>query len=274
MTSFRQLPPLTDFYTKRPFSTWEEVNPDLYGNAFCDLDGIPFRRGDPLKRQRRLPALFDLKRMLMGDLIPGTSWGASLANLLTSGEWEKLRRPVIQRNNSVREFCGTRCQTLDVHEEWSYTFPSEEDMMHVGEEGVVVFGVQRLDGLLGLCKRCHECFHLGLALAKGRLNNALTWMGGINGWSLKEGQQYYDFIYERHIRMSDLNWALDLGGITHPSGGFVVKSPWQRDDDIPQLLFAPSKVHEGETITIPLNCQWRLAKESQWTAARSTPFDD
>ena len=52
-------------------------------DQFHDLDGGAIERGESyLGAGRRLPAVLDTGKTVVGDLIPVTSWGSSLANLL------------------------------------------------------------------------------------------------------------------------------------------------------------------------------------------------
>lgn len=165
----------------------------LFGDLFYMLDGRKIRRGEFTSGDlSRLPAVLDNNQTVCGDLIPSSSWGSSLANLLTKKSWDTLRHPLIEKNNHVCQLCGCKKKVLDVHEVWSYDFPKQEDLDQASaNENITAFGLQTLQGLMTICKKCHECFHLGLALVNGRLDIALERLAGLNCWDGEQVNDYY-----------------------------------------------------------------------------------
>jgi hypothetical protein len=252
--------PLADLFQRHPLTSWDDVHPSM-GDQFFDLEGNVIRRGHPFNiNSKRLPALLDDRQTVVGDLIPGTSWGSSLANMLTKASWDALRHPLIARNNNVCELCGTKHPTLDVHEIWSYDFPDEE--LPDPESDEVLFGTQRLDGLMAICKECHECFHLGLAIKNGRQQVVFQRLAYLNQWSMKEVEDYFDVIYERHLMLGKVHWILDLRSVAeHPDGGLTLKSSWARDEEVPALLV--SETQWGTNITALVGVRWRHYKQ-EW----------
>lgn len=93
------------------------------------------------------------------ELVPSSSWGNNLrdeANL-SRGDWDTLRRGCYERAGHKCEICGgvswrtyggKRKKIVECHEIWSY-------------EG----GVQRLEGLVALCSKCHRVKHIGRELS-------------------------------------------------------------------------------------------------------------
>lgn len=131
------------------------------------------------------------------DLIPESSWGASLANILTSKSWGDLRDASISIAEGCED-CGSRVK-LECHELWSY---DEES------------GVQTLEALRSLCSLCHETYHLGLASSKGRFERAFDRLALINRITYEERAGYRAAIYDKHAIRSDIEWVLDLSLIT------------------------------------------------------------
>ncbi len=262
--------PLDAYFRRRPLRSWDDVDAGLFGDVWWCLDGRKINRGEPVGQRRRLPALLDTHRTVLGDLIPQTSWGSSLANLLTGASWNALRRPLIAANHNVCELCGRQHDTLDAHEVWSYEFPGAEDWAQRHDPKLTVCGTQHLVGLMAICKTCHECFHTGLANARGRLDEVLERIAGLNNWSMEEAIEYYKATGTRWERASEIHWILDLSRVEHPDGGVIVKSPWEVSTEDPRFVTAPSRVEgEPDMFTALLGVRWRFANEEQWRPALS-----
>lgn len=127
------------------------------------------------------------------DLIPETSWCASLANMLAPKSWEKLRNRALERAEGCED-CGTR-ERLECHEMWRY---DEET------------GVQRLEALRSVCCECHETYHLGLASVRGRYSAAFARLMLINRIEKYEASEFEAEIFDKFIRRSEIEWVLDL----------------------------------------------------------------
>lgn len=258
--------PLSAHFQRRPLQSWSDIDARYFGDSWRCLDGREIRRGQPIGQRRRLPILLDTRRTLLGDLIPQTSWGSSLANLLTKASWDRLRHPLIEANNGVCEVCGWRHETLDVHEMWDYEFPPPEEWAQ--RETVSLFGRQILVGLIAVCKACHECFHPGLANVNGRLQEVLERLARINNWSIDEAREYDRVLCRRGQRAGEIFWLLDLGWVKHPDGGLLIRSPWQAVQEDQRFVTAPSRVEgEPDSVTAILQARWRFAHETSWRPA-------
>lgn len=130
------------------------------------------------------------------DLIPATSWGASLANILTPGSWKRVRDGVVNFAGGCED-CGVQ-NNLECHEIWSY----DEEI-----------GVQTLVGLRSVCDACHETYHLGFARVNGRYAAALERLATINRIAKKEIERFESEIVEKFISRSEIEWTLDLTAI-------------------------------------------------------------
>lgn len=246
---------------------WAQI-PAFFGDKFQNFDGDPLRRGVAFDSRRydRLPVLLSNRRSIASDFIPMTSWGSSLANLLTRKSWDRLRLPRNARNNDVCECCGTVHESLENHEIWSYHLPMEWEARQAGlAEGQLLFGVQRLDDIWPVCHPCHECFHLGFALKTGRFDAAVTRLCSINQWDADTFRRYYETAGERLALHSEFLWALDLALVAgHPDGGLTIRAPWALSKDNPIILEAPPPPQiEGvrPRFTVLLNATWRFASD-------------
>lgn len=146
------------------------------------------------------------------DLIPSSSWNASLANMLLPKAWATIRTVA----NALAEGCVDcgASDRLECHEDWSYDERA---------------GVQTLRGLLSLCGRCHETRHLGFARVRGRYDKALSRLGMLNRLGKGELSAFADETFERFERRSRRLWKLDLSFLAgHGLGlkrGYALTSP-------------------------------------------------
>lgn len=136
------------------------------------------------------------------DLIPRTSWGASLANLLTRTSWNEIRERVTAPYDGRCQICGELKggQSIEVHEVWQYA----EDARY-GD-----MSVQKLVGMLSVCKPCHGVFHQGFSKMRGHGDQAEYRLADINGWSMAELERAEAKMAADYGRRSKLRWALDL----------------------------------------------------------------
>jgi hypothetical protein len=140
---------------------------------------------------------------VLPDLLPATSWGSSLANLLTKTSWDALRLPAIKAAGHACQLCNVRTGILECHEIWAYSLPPP-----TAPEGAL--GVQRLLGLAALCRSCHALFHMDYARMTGSFDAVNARLMDVNQWSEAEFAAY-DADQERkgHLR-STRCWILDL----------------------------------------------------------------
>jgi len=261
--------PLASFFRRTPIQTWADVHP-MFGDIFYDLDGNQIQRGQQLASETRgrRPAVINNTRTVIGDLIPSTSWGSSLANLLTKKSWDGLRLPLIQKNHAVCELCGQSFGNLDVHEIWSYAFPQEHEWVQREENSV--FGTQKLDGLMAICHDCHRCFHLGKAKADGVLEPTLKRLAALNLWTQKTIDAYCDKLDERYALTNEIFWMLDLSWVKHPEGGITIRRPWKVHEEVDCLITAPNRLG-GDNITMLLGIPWKFEGEATWREAKNQP---
>ena len=163
------------------------------------------------------------------DLIPATSWHASLANLLTKTSWDLLRTEAAHAADGCEE-CGVKTG-IECHEAWTYDERT---------------GVQTLKRLRALCTSCHETCHLGFARVRGRFEIAFGRLCRINRIRDDERKAYLTEIEGRFMRRSRRAWALDLGmlaGRTLSLTGTMVRV----DEDV---VAGPTR--SGGMVEVPL----------------------
>lgn len=122
------------------------------------------------------------------SLVPGSSWGQSLAKMLPRSVWNTIRSREVKRANYHCEVCGCEMNKgLHCHELWEYDEQSY---------------VQRLVGYAVLCPQCHEVFHFGRANAIGRAEEALAWAAKVSGKDRVEIIRELDKVFDDWERRS------------------------------------------------------------------------
>ncbi|TLX16271.1 hypothetical protein [Rhizobium sp. MHM7A] len=178
------------------------------------------------------------------DMIPTTSFGASLANLLTPVSWKAVRKPFFQAAGYVCQICGEADGAVEGHEVWQF-FDGR------GERNG--WALQRLETILCLCRGCHQMFHLGLGAINGQSKKIGERIRSINEWTAGEYRSYFDNAKRQHAARSRRNWTLDLSAVAGPLR-LDLKSIWTRTSS--QTLSA--KTATGNTETRLVGANYRL----------------
>jgi hypothetical protein len=188
-----------------------------------------------------------------GDLIPQTSWGSSLANVLSTSQWQQLRLAAIERAKHQCELCGVgeESGSLEGHEMWSYKAPMD------GENGE--FGIQTLEDIVAVCKECHGCFHLGFAQVRGIEKQVLRRLQILNEWGSGQMKSYQEVVWARWESFSQHHWLLNLTG-WDVGEGLVLKKSVVRDETDAFVLFGKS----GNPMGV-LGVPYRIHGETEWS---------
>ncbi|MFZ3481771.1 hypothetical protein [Sphingomonas sp. 3-13AW] len=156
----------------------------------CDWDGLNDYL--PLAARRFIIPL-------LPDLIPSSSWGSSLANMLVPSSWGRLRHEALDRRARSCTVCGSGVD-LECHEIWEYAEPVDDRF----------YGLQQLKELASVCSKCHTMYHIGRERVRGTGAAAVERLRLVNRWSHEEASAGMTFLDERFIRRSRRMWALDL----------------------------------------------------------------
>lgn len=267
MSTTRPLPELASKFKKTPYSSWNDI-PSLFGDVFFHANGLKFNRFEKSAIKKASTPLLFKNEPVVGDLIPSSSWGSSLANLLTKTSWDKLRHPIIETNHHVCQLCGNQKNELSIHEVWKYIYPSAEEMKQ--RDKFMVFGIQELKGFVCVCHDCHECFHLGLANANGRFDTVVARLKALNNWDQKTTDQYISAIFTRFDNASQINWMLNLENIKHPDGKLTIKGEWGFVSEKAYPLIERKGEGKNRNITVLLNTPFTFVKDNKIYG----PFDE
>lgn len=185
----------------------------------------------------------------LGDLIPASSFGANLCNLLTRPSWDKLRQRTFAETGGRCEICGST-DRLECHEYWHYFEPLPPYL----ERGAC--GVQKLVRLMPLCAACHETYHLGLANVRGRSEIVRARLRAMNRWTEEEYADYGDFLDERCARHSECFWVLDFSELKKTT--LSIHDKWHLRQD----GFLICNTQTGTTETMILGISWEHKGQS------------
>lgn len=139
------------------------------------------------------------------DLIPKTSWGASLAGSLTQESWSKIRKPFIAKHGNRCQICGQRGKKLsnsikdvDTHEIWEYTPLNSNEK------------IQKLTGFISLCSSCHLMFHLGFAKVSNNYDKTIKRLQKLEKLNDSEVKYRVDNIFNLWEERSKHHWKIDI----------------------------------------------------------------
>ncbi len=134
------------------------------------------------------------------ELVPSTSWFSNLRSLLTSAEWDKIRKACYKKANYKCEICDGKGDKhpVECHETWEY-----DDINKI----------QKLVSLISLCPNCHEVKHIGLAGIKGRKENAMSHFCKVNKCAMAEAEKYVQEAFVLWNTRSEVEWKLDISAL-------------------------------------------------------------
>ncbi|WP_414041584.1 hypothetical protein ACJU26_05865 [Acidithiobacillus sp. M4-SHS-6] len=230
-----------------PIRGWGDIH-SLFGNSFHLLDGRVIHRGEPLPQDAGsvLPGVLRQHPVFCGDLIPKSSHGSSLCNLLTAKDWSAIRKPLIEKVNHVCQSCGRHQKRyLEAHELWEYHLPE------FGNQGI-----QRLKGIVILCKDCHAMFHLAFAHIQGHYEKTMQRLMALHRWDTEAASRFLDNLNDRYDRYSTFAWSLDLSNAALDT--LHVQPAWREHPNRPGVLQRPSKYRDGMQYTAILGKPWVL----------------
>ena len=77
-----------------------------------------------------------------------------------------------------------------------------------------VEGVQRLSGLIAVCRDCHLAKHFDFAVDNGKIDNVTDQLKYINGWDDDQLKSYLNYKVAQYEARNKSNWVLDASLLT------------------------------------------------------------
>ena len=131
------------------------------------------------------------------ELVPSTSWLNNLRSILSKKDWDTLRRQTYIDAEYKCEVCsgvGSK-HLVECHETWSYDDKKK---------------IQKLEGLIALCPKCHMVKHMGFAYIKGNGEKAKNHFIKINKISENKANKYIKDAFSLHHKRSLYDWSVDI----------------------------------------------------------------
>ena len=134
------------------------------------------------------------------ELVPSTAWYNNLRKVLSTAEWDRIRKQVYADYNHRCGICKAEGR-LNCHEIWEY-----DDKKHI----------QHLRGFIALCDMCHHVKHIGLAGildTEGRINfeDVIKHFMKVNNCSRKFFDEHHKISKKQWRERSKFKWKTDLG---------------------------------------------------------------
>ena len=137
-----------------------------------------------------------MKYKLNFELVPDGCWYSNLRSILSTKDWNMIKKDAKSRSNGACTICGKKTDKLDAHEVWSYDLEK---------------GVQKLENVISVCKDCHSVIHIGYTQLKGNIERAEHHFMKINNCTYAEYRQELNkanILHKERNKISE--WKLDL----------------------------------------------------------------
>lgn len=130
------------------------------------------------------------------ELVPDSCWYSNLRSILSPVQWDAVRKKAYALAKGRCMICGAPCMRPEAHERWSY---DEKEQ------------VQRLEGIVAVCRSCHEVIHIGRTQLLGGEERACAHFMKVNGCGYAEYRKALGEANAAHARRNRVSeWALDL----------------------------------------------------------------
>ena len=168
---------------------------------FChDRNNCTFKEAEYLL-DSKIREMLERRFRLTIELVPYPSHYNGLSHRLPKKEWDKIRKATYAKYGNKCGICGAEGR-LNCHEIWEY-----DDEKHI----------QKLEGLIALCNKCHFVKHLDfgrLYFSKDFEKDQLEIMEHfmeINDCNWEIFDRYYSAVSSQCEKRSEYEWQVDFG---------------------------------------------------------------
>lgn len=136
------------------------------------------------------------------ELVPSTCWYSNVRSILPKREWDRLRKISYKKADYECEICGGSGlnqgykHPVECHEIWEYDDKGR---------------IQKLNGLISLCPRCHQVKHIGRTFILKGQSDVFGHMEKVNGWSHRDVVNHVAEAFDLYQKRSKYEWKIDLG---------------------------------------------------------------
>lgn len=136
------------------------------------------------------------KRRLNFELVPDGCWKSNLHEILPPKAWAFVKKTVKNKANGKCMICGKKTAALDAHEKWCYDIDN---------------GVQKLVGIIAVCKDCHNAIHICRTQLIGDAERAEDHYMKVNGCTYAEMRQDMGRANDINKERNNVGeWKLDI----------------------------------------------------------------
>ena len=129
------------------------------------------------------------------EFVPEECWYSNLRSVLEQEEWDVVRRDAYKKAGYRCEICGEKSR-LEAHEKWSY-----DDTK----------ALQKLEGIIALCNKCHLVKHISRSYLVGKGQYAMEQYMKVNHCSQAEFHAHLSKANERYAAQNKIEgWVTDL----------------------------------------------------------------
>lgn len=141
---------------------------------------------------------------LIIELLPETSWGKNLRDVITPYKWQKLSQQIQKESDFTCEICNRRkgevITRLNCHEVWEY---------NQNDKG----NTQKLIKLQTLCFECHCVKHMGFTRSQNWIDedNIIQHFLKTNNVSKEMYEKHFVEASKLYRERSKIEWEIDFG---------------------------------------------------------------
>lgn len=128
------------------------------------------------------------------ELVPKTCFYSNVRSEVTRTQWDIIRHQVASRAYNACEICGDDSR-IECHEIWNY----DDKKL-----------IQKLVGMIALCKSCHMVKHMGYANVSGNGEKAIAHFIKINKLTRNVAYKYIEKVFDIWEQRSSKKWKLDI----------------------------------------------------------------
>jgi hypothetical protein len=134
------------------------------------------------------------------ELVPETSWTNNVRKIVSTKQWDKIRKESYQKYNYKCGICNAEGR-LSCHEIWNY-----DEETHI----------QKLMGFIALCTPCHNIKHIGFSQiladeGKLDLNKLIEHFCKVNNCNLDTYADHHEMAFSTWRERSKHDWKIDFG---------------------------------------------------------------
>ena len=192
-----------------------------------------------------------VKSKLEIELIPKTCHYSNVRSMVTTAEWDKIRKLSYASANNKCEICGSDGlkqgykHKVECHEVWHYDDENK---------------IQKLIKLVSLCVVCHQVKHIGRSIAIGKQAVCFQQLAKVNNWTQKQIEEHILASFQLHKERSKHQWTLDISLLRTEPYSIDIKDTTERIFEVKKykkkkkkkIPGAPKKIHPKAKIAAAL----------------------